>query len=116
MSIELKVKAKSLAAEAKIIRQEEAIALKEGYTFTYQRLHRHRVVVVRPEARYTHLARGFIKGTPYRTIETTTRTEPEIRRIQKLVERYSARHAFKPNRSDTIKKEIAQWLRHEPLD
>lgn len=54
----LRVKLKSLAEEARIIRREE----QRTHTVLREELHRHRVDVVRHESRATHLAYGFIRG------------------------------------------------------
>lgn len=84
MSIELKIKFKSLAAEAKIIKKEEQKQKKifkkigTGYEFydehwkTWYSLYTHRIDVVRLHARATHLARAYIKGMPYKRIENKT--------------------------------------------
>jgi hypothetical protein len=81
----LKVKVKSLAEEARIIRKEEARgSLREG-------LHRHRVDIVRPEARAAHLAYGLIKGRTLKRIEPTAR-EPRAeglwKRVRAMVDKY----------------------------
>lgn len=81
--IYLKVKIKSLADEAKIIRREERQAIlrrdrKEelgNYTRANQEhkvfegLREHRMGIVRSEARAAQLAYGFIKGKKYAEIE-----------------------------------------------
>mgnify|MGYP003577472053 CR=1 FL=1 len=93
MSIELKIKAKSLAAEAGIIRTEEArlaaaikCAVCPPLTDKSETAHRrrarydrltsalssivsHRRTVVRREARYTNLARAFLRGRSYERAE-----------------------------------------------
>lgn len=107
MSVELKVKVKSLAAEAKIIRQEEVKAKKSAqwndvrqniverckYEDIRENLYRHRIDVVRFECRCAELARAFINGVPYRTVERNTHdgayTMGRIQgRVQKLVNKY----------------------------
>ncbi len=81
----LKVKIKSLAAEARIIRLEEKRASKRRYikpsvsisrVWTYhgdndlrESLHRHRIDVVRVEARHSLLAYAFLRGVPYAAVE-----------------------------------------------
>lgn len=88
MSIKLKIKAKSLAEEAKIIRKEERKLkgqiswLKIQQEFANSRkdredklysdyfdLHQHRTWDVRNEARATHLARGYLAGRKYSELE-----------------------------------------------
>lgn len=104
-NLKLKVKAKSLAVEAKIIKQEERTLLRtmkyqcpeilgnlhyEGYA-----LYRHRVSDVRKEARATHLARAFIADKPYSSVEKTRKDEKEVEfvhyikpRVHALVKKY----------------------------
>lgn len=50
----------------------------------------HRVRVVRSEARYSQLALAFIRGVPYRAVESSTRrgNEPAPRRVKDLVLRF----------------------------
>lgn len=89
MSIELKIKSKSLAAEAKIIRDEEnkiskAIRRQMAYQAktgvldpqpekwrvrSLNSIHLHRTLNVRHEARSTLLARAFLAGQRYRDVE-----------------------------------------------
>src|ERR1044071_2137757 len=68
----LKIKLKSLATEAKIIRQEED-RLRESQKLHLQDLRRemaeHRRGVVRSESRHTGLAYAFIRGKGYREVE-----------------------------------------------
>lgn len=95
MSIELKVKAKSLADEARIIRAEE-LKLKPVTVANwsiYDSLHRHRVGVVRDEARMTHLARAFLRGMPYARVEYRVReqnvlNEYDFKRIAAMISKY----------------------------
>lgn len=85
MQTYLKIKIKSLAAEARIIRHEElktngrrrflsavqAPAEKvEALNGTFIGLHRHRTFDVRNEARAAQLAYGFLRQRPYRTLES----------------------------------------------
>ena len=102
MRIHLKVKYASLAEEAKIIRRLERKALKrarrvkawsEQYPLTndakvFQSLRCHRKEVVRPEARSTHLAYGFLRGRDYKQIESKCYNQPDWPRIEKLIEKY----------------------------
>ena|SRR5688572_4355364 len=81
----LKVKVKSLAAEAKIIRKEEKrcknSSLRNG-------LYRHRIDVVRYEARHTNLAYGFLRGRTYSQIESGAKKPPDWAKVRKMVEKY----------------------------
>lgn len=56
----LKVKSKSLAAEARIIRKEEGKAFKNGDFTVGSELYEHRRAVVRVHARATHLVRAYL--------------------------------------------------------
>jgi hypothetical protein len=81
----LKVKLKSLAEEARIIRFEE----KRSHGWLRGELHDHRINVVRAETRATHLAYGLIRGLPMERIELSkTRTEQLWKKVRGMVEKY----------------------------
>ena len=63
----LRVKVKSLAEEARIIRHEE----RRTHGVLRNSLHEHRVTTLRNAARQTHLAYGFIKGRTYEQMESS---------------------------------------------
>lgn len=107
MHIYLKVKADSLAAEARIIRRLErqqrdrARALRArassrdtlipSLDAAEQRrlgLYRHRTVDVRRAARTAHLALGFLRGRAYHEMERKTYAAPSFDEVEKLVRRY----------------------------
>jgi len=120
MSHELKIKAKSLAAESQMIRQEE-LKLKrsaqwnrehqntveaEEFNSIRQSLYEHRTWDVRRESRATNIARAYITGKPYHTVEQTTRANAMEMgymqgRVQKLVKKYG---------EGASGEEIAAWL------
>lgn len=79
----LKVKIKSLAEEARIIRKEEKKNkyFKEG-------LADHRKGVVRYEARHAILAYSFLRGRKYSEIENKCHTAPDWPRFMELVKKY----------------------------
>jgi hypothetical protein len=84
MKTYLKIKIKSLAAEARIIRGEERKwpgPLRAG-------LRKHRLRDVRAEARYALLAYGFLRHRPLAAVEGKARSEPCWERVQKLAEKY----------------------------
>ena len=83
----LKIKAKSLAAEAKIIRKEEKRARSQSIR---ESLYRHRIDVVRYEARHTNIAYGFLRGRTYAEIENKPKTAPNWDKIRKMVEKYGS--------------------------
>jgi len=92
----VKIKIKSLAEEARIIRMEERklkgrLPPEERHRIQYLSLHRK--VQVRKAARLSQLAYGFLRGVPYRTIEPITRlsnalTPSDMLEISKMVNRY----------------------------
>jgi hypothetical protein len=79
----LKVKVKSLAEEAKIIRKEEKKNL-----LLKQELADHRKKIVRFEARHALLAYCFLRGREYRDIEPKCHVDPNWAKIRQMVERY----------------------------
>jgi hypothetical protein len=80
----LRVKLKSLAAEARIIRHEE---LRSKGTIRTE-LHRHRIDVVRTVARETHIAYGLIRGRTMNQMEPTRKSEPDWDAVAKMLKRY----------------------------
>lgn len=78
----LRVKSKSLADEARIIRKEE----RRSRSPIREELHWHRVSTVRDEARATHLAYGLIKGKTISQIERPTIRRPRIESLWKKVQ------------------------------
>lgn len=83
----LKVKVKSLAAEAQIIRLEERRA---GHGELRDRLAVHRRWSVRFEARHSLLAYGYLRGIPYVAMERTTRENngPDWDHVEGMVKRF----------------------------
>lgn len=89
MSIELKIKSKHLATEPSIIRHEERKLLKmarrreyndtESILVKYRSLSEHRKWVVRNESRATYLARAFLSGKPYSSIEKKVHQHSTLR-------------------------------------
>lgn len=99
MSFELKIRAKHLAAESKIIRfeehktkakikklkerskktdSEEIRKWKAEQGFKLASLQEHRKTVVRPAARRTHLARAYLKGLAYKDVEQKLTSKPPL--------------------------------------
>jgi len=102
--VELKVKAASLAAEARIIRRLE-LRLKRRKTASgkmkaglrdprncepFFKLQDHRRKEVRSEARATHLARTFLKGQPYELVEQKAYDWPPLKRAGEIAAKYAA--------------------------
>lgn len=121
-AIFLRVKAKHLAEEARIIRQEErklkAIPWQnrrsEWKYFGETRfedpvnlLSDHRKRDVRNEARATQLARKYIAGKPYRSVEPVCKDKHKLYiwilpRVLKMVQKYGS---YK-----TTKEDIQNWV------
>lgn len=104
-TIYLKVKIKSLAAEARIIRLEEQRAKRSRQTDLRAGLHHHRTFKVRQAARYAQLAYGYLRGRPYRLVERTTRTRASSATLLAEIKR------FQPKPPD--KSTIRDWLEQE---
>lgn len=82
--IHLRVKVKSLAAEASIIRQEEHRVrglLRWG-------LQQHRKTVVRRAARESLLAYGCLRGIPYGRMERMCRNDPDLGAVSVAAKRF----------------------------
>ncbi len=80
----LRVKVKSLAEEARIIRKEE----RRTFGRLRELLHHHRVWRVRMEARASHLAYGFIRGRTLEQMERIRHTEPDWDKVRSMCKRY----------------------------
>lgn len=78
----LRVNIKSLAAEARIIRAEEARA---GIRYQFE-LTNHRRVALREESRIAQLAYAFVRGRSFTSTEGTTKKSFSLSRLhQKLI-------------------------------
>ena len=101
--IKLKIKTISLADESRTIKRlEKGCENERGFNPIYS----HRVKEVRNEARATHLARAFISGMPYKSIEPSRKYCKE-RTFAKIRERLY-KIAAKYNRAS--KADINEWL------
>lgn len=81
----LKVKVKSLAEEARIIRREERRM--RGGTLRDE-LRQHRVGIVRWHARHAHIAYGLIKGRSLEQIERSALVAPDWKEIRRQLAKY----------------------------
>lgn len=81
----IKVKIKSLAAEARIIKQ--AIHQTKDIA-TKCELRNHHILVVRKEARHSQLAYAFLRGREYSEVEAKCGAPPDFKKISELVERF----------------------------
>jgi hypothetical protein len=86
MKVYLKIKIKSLAEEARIIRFEEKKW--PGPSDERSGLWCHRTGPVREEARSAQLAYGFLKGMPYKRIENSCKSAPDWKRTHQLIKKY----------------------------
>lgn len=119
MHVYLKVKAASLAAEARIIRKleqktraylrrtpnwpDDPKLLENGAAVAFWGLRNHRTNEVRREARATCLAIGFLRGRPYKTLEAKCYTPPDWKRVQTLIEKYG-----EGDKRDLVQR-FAEW-------
>lgn len=106
---QLKVKIKSLSAEARIIRHQEykqrdsarrikftgkkkVDAQREIEQASLRRLneelHLHRVGNVREESRHSQLAYGFLRGKPYKAIENFSYEMPKWAKVEAIAQRF----------------------------
>ena len=121
MSIELKIKSKHLALEAKVIRFEEQKLKKRikhnkgslnDLLLQLNSIAEHRKYVVGRENRATFLARAFIAGTPYNKIEVKRRQDKEsefviyiLPRVLEMVKKYAPYDV----RKNVTKETIQDW-------
>jgi len=129
MSIKLKIKSKHLALEAGVIRFEEQklkrqiewlkTHQKDEATFRseWESLNSHRRFDVRNEARATYLARGYIEGRKYETIENNikdlgTFNSYILPRVVSMVIKYKLGRIekfLKPDDVKAVREEVKTW-------
>jgi len=104
MSIELKIKSKHLALEAQVIRFEEHklrnrinYAIKknvqvdiDSIKYTWHSINEHRRWDVRNENRATFLARAYLAGLDYKTVEVKRKPENEYKFVAHIIPRVLA--------------------------
>lgn len=156
MSIELKIKSKHLALEPAIIRKEERKLNKQikhykshhqisgdGCTWSYSKHHpdlytlclkhnsliSHRKWNVRNEARATYLARAYIKGIPYKVVESNNDgklLQPVMESLIRMVMKYGKTY-YRPDYEKTptggrnllktaeckAEEDILNWLKQQ---
>lgn len=84
----LRVKLKSLAEEARIIRLEELRAIKAKEYDLQGALRYHRITKVRQAARETLLAYQFLRGIPYLAVEKPNSSKPDWKAVLAMVKKY----------------------------
>jgi len=143
MSIELKIKSKHLAVEAQIIRKEER-KLKKQIDYlkdrqqplsvdaarkTRKSLSDHRRKDVRNENRATFIARAYLAGVPYKTLEASVKDASKFNcyilprvldmvnkygsantRLSKRYNRETSRFEYDKVAWDQFKQSIVRWL------
>lgn len=83
---QLRVNVKSLAAEARFIREE----IRRARTSEARDvLASHRSIRVKPEARMAHLALAFVKGVPYKKVEANAKTPPSCELLHRKIQRFT---------------------------
>lgn len=78
-----RVKIKSLAEEARLIRREERRCKRVAWVAGSLRAHR--IYVVRVEQRHTLLAYAFLRGTPYSVVERMPREQADVSKIERIL-------------------------------
>lgn len=110
----LKVKIKSLADEAKIIRLEETRNKRHALE-----LREHRIGIVRSEQRHTLIAYAFIRGRSYKSVEPKSFNSPSLDKIWTMVKKYGLQTISEGERIrllrqsdlDEYKAKLEQWLK-----
>jgi hypothetical protein len=119
MSIELKIKSKHLGLEAKVIKHEEAKLKSQirwhakaqspnhKLEWKLNSITNHRKWDVRNENRSTFLARAFVAGVPYKTVEHKVKDYAKLKvyilpRVLSMVKKY---HSYKLEMPD-----IEAWI------
>jgi len=101
----LRVNIKSLANEAKVIRNEIKKCRDNNIK---NALHLHKIWTVKAEARSTQLALAAIRGVPYSVVETNPKTRPDWCRIRKKVEHHT-KHWMHSNQN--LLHSLDGWIR-----
>lgn len=131
MSIKLKIKSKHLALEAGVIRFEEQKLKRQiewlkkhqkneaemGAMGTWNSLNSHRKFEVRNEARATYIARAYIEGRKYETVEIERKDNGTfysyiMPRVVSMVIRYKLgkiEKYMKPDDVKAVRDEIKAW-------
>lgn len=114
----LQLKGLSLAAEARIQKRFEKS--KHRHPKLREKIHLHRTIEIRSEARSTHLALGFLRGRDYSLIErplrpldqghiatkNMTRTAPNWKRVEQLVTKYGQQYF---DNSQDLAQTFSEW-------
>lgn len=108
MKTYLKIKIKSLAEEAKLIRAEERKFKKHAEGSIGRQifwgLRGHRIKDVRSESRSALLAYGFLRGRSYLQMEPKCEIGPDWKRVEAIVMKYAYGAA-----AQDVKQRFADW-------
>lgn len=114
----LRVKVRSLAEEARIIRHE--VNRLKSYEFkTPESIHKtralngHRTGIVRYEARHAQLASAFLRGKPYCVAERFAKEPPDSLRIFELASKFASIRD-RDGRAQ-LATQISEWLGHQEI-
>lgn len=109
MNEKLRIKFKTLAAEARFIRLEENKTKKYGRLDECASLHNHRTNEVRKEARHSLLAYGFLRGTPYAKIERFSYSDPNWFLTLKIVRRFADTTELLGDNKPKLEERFDEW-------
>lgn len=125
--IYLKIKLKHLGAEGRINNEEQRklkdtwrmekwkakAAARAAYQATHQSVRKHKIDVVRPEARATNLAYGFLRGRPYAALEERFYDVPNWERVAQIVLDFGKNHDNVRNlNKEQIKQLLNEWVKN----
>lgn len=134
MKTYLKIKIKSLAAEAVLIKFEERKWFKHignrdvnkpgeplKIKFIYQKNHplrmglrQHRIDVVRPECRHSNIAYGYMRGRDYKQIENKCYEQPNWARVAEIVRKFSGDKYLPDGARKQLFEDIKSWAAKLP--
>jgi len=113
--LKLKIKIKSLAEEARIIRfhENKLVTPDPAYSNVHPveidsargYLRDHRVRVVRKESRSANIAYGYLRGKAYKQLESSCKEEPDIARVVTIINTFRYWSRKKP----TVES-IKEWM------
>ena len=115
-TIHLKIKIKTLSAEATFIRREEvdakfrSRARGEGAGEVYGGLHAHRILVVRRACRSAGLAYALLRGRAYATVEASCHSAPSVNDVRDNVSRFGG---VTKEDAETV---VKSWLKGEIIE
>lgn len=94
---QLRVKTKSLAAEAKIIKHDEKKYFRRGTANAISfgaSLYKHRTGIVRRAARIALLAFALLRGVAYLRVEQKTSVAPDLEKVRKMADHFGPCYTY----------------------